>query len=473
MLLPPALALLALTMVAVGAIVVDHRTTLEQYLRDRYGIDRDWWVPPLVLAVAAVLSLISLEAAQTAVREKADIIALILTFGLLAEGLGASGFFRYVAHRVVDRCAGDTTRLVVSMFLATSLVTVVTSNDIVVLVMTPIIVGICFQSAIQNTRLLLLTQFIAANTLSMGVLIGSPTNLIIADELGLNFFEYTLLMGLPTLIAFLASYALVRRTPLIAKSDRIPGFQFLAMQNRYETPERNPEPTITPAMRNWVLLFGTVVALVAVATYLHLSLLWCAVPGFTLALVYWAHSVPEPVTAPLTRLPYGIVFFGFTFFIFAEAFSRTPFMATQLVPLLEGAVGGNPRLVSLGGVIASGGLVNLFNDLPAAALIAQVLGQVQFESTATELVLAQASLVGVNIGTYVTQVGALAGLLWFNQIRIERQQLRKTNPTREATMQFPTRLDLLRYGGLHFVTATMATGLFLFGEWLVLVRLLG
>ena len=460
-------------MVAVGAIVVDHRSKPEQHLRDRYGIDRDWWVPPLVLAVASALSLVSLDAAQTAVSEKSGIIALVLTFGLLAEGLGASGFFRYVAHRVVNRCAGDTTRLVVSMFLATSLVTVVTSNDIVVLVMTPIIVGICFQSAIQNTKPLLLTQFIAANTLSMGVLIGSPTNLIIADELGINFFEYTLLMGVPTLIAFLASYAIVRLTPRIAQSESILGFGFLTVQQRYDRPETNPEPTITPAMRNWLLLFGTVVALVAVATYLHLSLFWCAVPGFVLALGYWARSVPEPVTAPLTRLPYGIVFFGLTFFTFAEAFSRTPFMATQLVPLLEGAVSNQPSLVSLGGVIASGGLVNLFNDLPAAALIAQVLGQVQFESTATKLVLAQASLVGVNIGTYVTQVGALAGLLWFNQIRIERRQLRKMNPARESTMQFPTRLDLLRYGGLHFAAATMATGVFLLGEWLVLVRLVG
>jgi Na+/H+ antiporter NhaD/arsenite permease-like protein len=48
----------------------------------------------------------------------------------------------------------------------------------------------------------LLGQFIAASTLSMGLLIGSPTNIIIVDAMEIDLFTYFSIMMIPAVTAF-------------------------------------------------------------------------------------------------------------------------------------------------------------------------------------------------------------------------------------------------------------------------------
>jgi arsenical pump membrane protein len=470
----PAL-ILVLTVASVLLIVTDNRTEVETRLRQRFGIDRDWWVPVIAFTIAVAGSIVEMPAIRTAFVQKLDIIFLIFSFGIMSEGLGASGFFRYLAYKIVAICEGNSTRLVLYMFTMTSAVTLFTTNDIVVLVLTPVIVEICFQAGIRNTKPILLSQFVAANTLSMGLLIGSPTNIIISEELGVNFFEYFALMILPALVAFGSSFLLITIIIRVSESERSSLFDDLYIQPEYSMPEEVPEPYFTPQMRNWILVFATFVVLVAAVTFLQLSLYWCAIPSMVIALGYWANSDSheEPLVEPLKRLPYGVFFFGMTFFVFAEAFSRTAFVETVVVPQLQGFFAGSPVRASVFGVLGSGVMVNVFNDLPAAALVANVLSRLEFASSVTRTVLVQASLVGLNIGTYVTQVGALAGLIWFNQLRLQRARQREYFPELADEISFPTRSDLLRYGFTHFVFTGLSVGLFLVFGWVLLSVLIG
>ncbi|MFB6241366.1 MAG: SLC13 family permease [Candidatus Nanosalina sp.] len=450
-------------------IVRSSRFSFERRLRERFGVDRHWWVPLLALGFAFSFSIVGFSAVRTAFVQKFDIIVLIFSFGVMAEGLRESGFFRHMAYRIVERVNGNTEKLVLSMFVFTSAVTFFTSNDIVIYVLTPIIVAICFQAGIENTKPILLSQFIAANTLSMGLLIGSPTNLIVADSLGLGFFNYLSLMFLPALVAFLSSLLLLKLTLNLVRRSWFPFLPDLEFSSSFEMQEKNPEPEFTSLMRNWVLIFGFFVALVAVVTYLHLSLLWCAVPAIMLSLGYWhfSNEIPDPVGKPLGDLPYGIFFFGMTFFVFAEQFSRTGFVNNELVPVLQNFFQGGGLKVSLAGVFGSGILVNMFNDLPASALVAQILPKLEL-APATETVLTQASLVGLNIGTYVTEIGALAGLIWFEEMRLQRDEEESSFPDLAGKMSFPGRLDLIRFGVMHFVLTGLVVSVFLFLEWMVL-----
>lgn len=473
--LPDPVVILLLTVGAVLLIVTDRRTSFEKSLRTRFGIDRDWWIPIVAFSIAVATSVIGLPVIRTTVAEKLDIIVLIFSFGIMSEGLGASGFFKYLAYKVVAICKGNTTRLVLYLFTMTSAVTFFTTNDIVVLVVTPVIVEICFQAGIRNTKPILLSQFVAANTLSMGLLIGSPTNIIVAEELNINFFEYLAIMFAPAVVAFASSFLLISLIIRVTDGNSSSLLDDLEIQQEYSMPNEIPEPYFTSQMRNWILVFGTFVALVAIVTFVGASLYWCAVPSILIAVAYWGYSEEhsEPVTKPLKRLPYGVFFFGMTFFSFAEAFSRTHFVENAIVPMLQGFFAGEPVRAGIFGVFGSGVLVNVFNDLPAAALIASILPRLELGSVVTEIILVQASLVGLNIGTYVTQVGALAGLIWFNQLRIHRLEQQTDFPDLFEKMQFPNRGDLLKYGVMHFLFTGLSVGMFLVFAWVLLSILVG
>ncbi|QKQ98287.1 hypothetical protein GKQ38_02020 [Candidatus Nanohaloarchaea archaeon] len=462
--LPVAGVIILLNLLCVSLIVKRSRFEWEKRLRKRFGVDRHWWIPLIALFLCLAFSVVSFSSVRAAFLEKFEIIVLIFAFGVMAEGLRSSGLFQHLAYRIVEKGDGSTSRLILYMFVLTSAITFFTSNDIVVYVLTPIIVSICFQAGIRNTKLILLSQFIAANTLSMGMLIGSPTNLIIAESVGLDFFSYLLLMIVPALIAFGSSFVLLKLTVKLLQKGKLPFFSDLKFEESYSVPEDNPEPRFTSQMRDWSIIFGFFVALVAVVTFRNFSLLWCSVPAITISLFYWHLSERHvDIREPLQNLPYGIFFFGMTFFIFAEQFARTGFVNTDLVPFLQNLFHGNHAITSFTGVFASGITVNLFLDLPSAAIIAEILPKLEL-GTVTEHILTQATLVGLNIGTYLTSIGALAGLIWFDEIRLQRTKEESQTPGLEEEMIFPDRIDLLRYGLLHFLFTGIISALFILVE---------
>ena len=471
--LPVAVTIILLNILSVILIVKRKRFDLELKLRKKYGVDRHWWIPPIALILTLVFSIVSFSAVKTALFQKFGIIALIFSFGVMAEGLRASGFFSHLAYRIVDRGRGETRKLILYMFVLTSAITFFTSNDIVVYVLTPIIVSICFQAGIKNTKLILLSQFIAANTLSMGMLIGSPTNLIIAESVNLDFFSYFFLMVLPAFIAFLSSLLLLKLVTKILQWEKTSFLSDMEFKEDYSVPDENPHPEFTAQMRDWVLIFGTFIALVAAVTFLNYSLLWCAVPAILISLSYWhlSGNHETKIREPLGNLPYGIFFFGMTFFIFAEQFSRTGFVNADLVPFLQNFFSSNELGTVFTGIFGSGILVNMFLDLPSAAIIGEVLPKLELGVLA-EKILTQATLVGLNIGTYVTSIGALAGLIWFDEMRIQRSKEQENLPNLEDEMLFPDRIDLVRYGVLNFLFAGFVTGVFLLVEWMVLAKVL-
>jgi arsenical pump membrane protein len=443
-----AYALLGIIIFSVLAIVTSHRFHIEKQLATRFGIDRDWWVPPLALIIAISLSLVKPETLPTIFLEKIDIIVLIFSFGILSEGLRESGFFTHLAYRIANYADGNTNRLIIYTFILTSVATYFTSNDIVIIVLTPIIIEICRQSNIKNMKLILLSQFIAANTLSMGLLIGSPTNIIISETLNIDFFTYLTLMSAPALIAFTTSLAIVIAITKYTHKIPLPFFQSLTPPTTYTTPKTNPEPTFTKNMRNWILIFTTFLTLVAITTYLQLSLLYCAIPSITIAAIYLTHSNNHTnIKKPLKNLPYGILFFGLTFFTFANALANTQLTTQTIIPTIQTTIQTHPETTPLIGTLGSALLVNITNDLPAAAIIAETLPHLP----TTKTTLTQSTLIGLNTGTYLTQIGALAGIIWFSQLHTH------TTPN----TQLPTRTDLLKYGLIHFTTTTLTTTTYL------------
>lgn len=445
---------LILLAVSVIAIVLRHRFSYEKYLRQKFGIDRDWWIPTLAIIAGLLLSLFGIQTILNTFYHKIDIIFLIFTFGILAEGLQKSGVFRYIAYKVTRLCKGDSTKLLLWMFITTSLLTFFTTNDVVILVLTPILIEISYQAKLNNIKLLLLSQFIAANTLSMGMIIGSPTNIIIAESMSIGFIKYLFLMILPALIAFGSSLLLLK----ICINYEL----FGGIDSEYHLPKQK-EPTFTEEMRTWVGIFSVFLILVAIVTELHMSLLFCSIPVMLLALGYWSHNADEDsVTKPISNLPYGIFFFGMAFFIFANSFSSLPIVETNIVPLVDNILS-NQLAIPLTGIFGSGILVNIFNDLPASAIIAQLLPLLEVTGI-EKIVLIQSILAGLNIGAYVTPIGALAGIIWFNEMRVQDSKY-------DSEFDLPDRYDLVKFGIMNFVFAGLNISIYLIIEYIFFISI--
>jgi len=174
-----------------------------------------WWTEKVVYAPVAGLifaslinyfrgkrsSLVSPRAVTETCTAKIPIILLIQSFAYLSISMDISGFFKESAAYVVKAAKGDGRRLLVYIYILCSFLTYFSSNDIVIISLTPLIIHIGDCSTIQDVVPLLITQFIAANTAAMGLLVGSPTNIILGDALHLSFARYWVMMLLPTFVA--------------------------------------------------------------------------------------------------------------------------------------------------------------------------------------------------------------------------------------------------------------------------------
>lgn len=465
----PVAVILTLSATVVLLIIFGERFALDLWLEARGIPGREAVVPLCAMAVALFLGAVQPETIPRVFAEKIDIIVFILSFAVIAEGIGRSGYFAFAAYKIVYKCQGNTTRLILYLFILTSILTLFTSNDIVVLVLTPIIISVCVHAGIQNTRLLLLAQFVAANTLSMGLLIGSPTNIILGKVLHIDFFQYLGLMIVPAILSCMLSMILIDWMNQNSK----PGTHGLFVKrwsytDTYRVPAFARTAHFTSRMQRWLVLFVIAVVWLAIVSALEWSLFWSAIPTAAMSFFYLYKEFVEDTGDPkqsarevvkqIQFLPYGVLFFGMCFFIFADELARLDFVETVVLPYVRSVMLGDLLHASISMTFLSGIIVNTINDLPAAALLSELLKQMEVQSgdlnSYMRVIVIQAFLVGLNIGCYVTPIGALAGILWFNIIkkeeRAQRKLLESHGGVKMKPLEMPTRGDMVKYGLMHF-----------------------
>jgi Na+/H+ antiporter NhaD/arsenite permease-like protein len=362
--------------------------------------------------------------------------------------------------------------------------------------MTPIVLSVAYQARIANAKLLLLSQFVAANTVSMGILIGSPTNLIVGREIDLGFVQYFLLMLVPSLFALMGTVVVVAWISRLVErmATEQDGVASPSRRRRlvrrfagswtfdatYTTPRFAQFRSFTGDMKQWIAVFTIAVVLLAFGAGSSSGLLVAAVAMAVLGIGFLRFHAPrqgEPTGLPfvvrlLREMPFGIVFFGMTYFVVADAVANQPFVQRDVEEAVAAAGSTHTPLSSWAAIATSGLLVNGVNDLPASALTGEVLAEVDergtgagdgagFETPFDRVLVTQSALVGLNIGTYVTPVGALAGIIWFNILQRERQRRREVAVAagrQPFDVILPGRGDLVVYGAATFLAVGLLLG---------------
>lgn len=337
------------------------------------------------------------------------ILTLFISMVFMSIFLDITGFFEACARYALASAKTDGVKLFFAVYIAVSILTVFTSNDIVVLTFTPFVYYFAKHAGI-NPKPYLIAEFFAANTWSMALYIGNPTNILVASAFRFTFVDYSKWMALPTLVAGVANAALL----------------YLVFRKEIRKPIKpvalDPWEAITDrpgALLGLLTLAGCVVAL-ALAPYLGLPM-WKISAAFALALLIililresYAKALrrklknDSTVAETLRRVPWPLVPFVLSLFVTVYALDRYGVTALFGQKLYKLSLGFPPLLTFLFGV-SSALSANLLNNIPMTLAFATALRAVPKEAV---LPGALATVVGSNLGANLTPIGALAGIMW-------------------------------------------------------------
>ena len=323
---------------------------------------------------------------------------LILFFSMtsLSVFLDEIGFFRYLANLALRKTGKRQIGLFVTLYVVVSVLTVFTSNDIVVLTFTPFI---CFFAKNANINPLpyLFAEFVASNTWSMLLIIGNPTNIYLSSSAGIDFMEYASRMVLPTVFAGVVSFAIL----------------LLIFGGQLKKPiEVTVEPEVIEDKCSLVLgvaHLGLCTLLLAVSSYLSLEMYLIsaifAVSLFVLAFItiLARGRAMTPITSSFKRLPYELIPFVLSMFVLVLSLNFSG--VTEVIS--EYLLDGEPiYLIGVSSFLAS----NVINNIPMSVLFSSILSS--GAESANYLPNVFAAVIGSNIGAFFTPVGALAGIMW-------------------------------------------------------------
>ena len=358
-----------------------------------------YWLVALVGAVivlvcgqADALAIGSAMIADTAVNPL-KILVLFLSMTVLSVFLDELGFFRYLAGLALRHSHGGQKRLFFSLYFTVALLTVFTSNDVIVLSFTPFICYFASEAKIDPMPYLA-AEFVAANTWSMALVIGNPTNIYLATAYGVGFIEYLKISILPTVAAGAVSLGLL----------------FLLFRKKLAMPisgtaERS-EITDKPSLIIGVIHLAVCTVLLAVSGYVGFEM-WivslAAVGSLFLCMCIVSivrKKPPREIGACCKRAPWQLIPFLLSMFVMTEALSEAgitaaigEFLGTDYAVWKYGALS----------FLSS----NLINNIPMSVLFSSMIGASEAGTGALF-----ATVIGSNLGAFFTPIGALAGLMF-------------------------------------------------------------
>ena len=321
------------------------------------------------------------------------ILLLFISMTVLSIFLDELGFFRYLASFALKHAKSGQFKLFLYLYLTVSVLTVFTSNDIIVLSFTPFI---CYfaKNAKINPLPYLTAEFVAANTWSMALIIGNPTNIYLATACGLSFAKYlsisilpTIFAGITTFITLLLIYKKQLRQPISGESEDVKIDDKLLLIIG-------------------IIHLGVCTVLLAISSYIGIEM-WlvsvCAVISLTvtnLIISLIRKRRPAQLLSCVKRAPYQLVPFVVSMFVMIVALNSQG--ATQKLAAL---LGGNYPILKYG--VSSFLFSNIINNIPMSVLFSSVL-----QVSGNSLPAVFATIIGSNLGAILTPIGSLAGIMW-------------------------------------------------------------
>jgi arsenical pump membrane protein len=373
---------------------------------------------PILIIIFGILNIsqITQGLEGTAGLNPFGVLILFLSMVFMSIFLDITGFFEYCARTALKYASGDGRRLYFSVYLTVSVLTIFTSNDIIILTFTPFIYYFSKNAGV-DPKPYLIAEFFAANTWSMMLYIGNPTNIVLAAAFNLRFDEYTSWMLLPSLVAgalnMILLYLLFRKS--ITKPLR-------------HTTTLDPRTSITDptsAILGLVILGGCIIGL-AIAPYFGVEM-WIIALAFGLVLLFILLLRDSVVVVlreriekqrftvgpTLRKMPLSLIPFVLSLFITVQALSFYG-VTSDIGAFFTSLCGTSTTLTTFLYGITSAFSANILNNIPMTVAYVPIAAAAP---QATRLSAVLATMIGSNLGANLTPIGALAGIMWMSILR--------------------------------------------------------
>ncbi len=344
------------------------------------------------------------------------VVVLFLSMVFMSIFLDITGFFEYCARVALRFSKGSSKKLFFSVYFIVSLLTIFTSNDIIILTFTPFIYYFSKHTGLDPIPFLI-AEFFAANTWSMMLFIGNPTNIVLAAAYNLTFLDYFKWMFLPTCAAGLLNIGLLYLL-----------FRKRLQKSMTYLEDVSPRGALTDRIGAvlGLIILGSCIIVLSIAPYVQLNL-WIVSFGFALALmillilrdsfavILSKKMLIQEFRFPQTlkRMPLSIIPFVLALFVSVEAL-RFYGVTNDIGYFFDSVIQSSSTLYIFVYGITSAFAANILNNIPMTVAYVSIL---QVHNPLTVSPGVYATIIGSNLGANLTPIGALAGIMWMIMIR--------------------------------------------------------
>ncbi len=329
------------------------------------------------------------------------ILTLFISLSMISISLDELNFFNYLSSKALEKSKGNQYKIFFTIYLLVALLTIFTSNDIVILTFTPFIILFSKKAKINHLPYLIM-EFVNANTYSMLLSIGNPTNIYLSSSQDISFLYYLSKMYLPTFLSGLSTLIIIL---IIFRKDLNKEIENISLE---EVHLNNKSLVII----NLVIL-GLTTILLVISNYINLEM-WliclCSLIILTLVLLIYTFKTKNKIYLIDTykRLPYNLIPFILSMFILVLSLKENGIISYLQQGLNFLSV--NKISEAFTYTISSTLFDNIINNIPMSVLYSSLLKE------QSELALFS-TIIGSNIGAYLTPVGALAGIMWMSILK--------------------------------------------------------
>lgn len=230
-------------------------------------------------AVSMVLfGVISFEEAVYAIDY--NTISLLLGMMIIISTLELDGFFGWIAAKTL-RFAYAPIRLLVLLTWTTGIASAFLVNDAVVLLFTPVIIGIC-KSLKINPIPYLIAEILSSNVGSVMTITGNPQNMLIGINSGISYGDFLLYLFPVSIIGMvIIVYCVKWFYPSEFKLNRQFDRELILSEILKSTKDIN-----YGSMRNSIVVFLLVIVMFFLSKPLQLSIPMIALTGASLILIF-------------------------------------------------------------------------------------------------------------------------------------------------------------------------------------------
>jgi arsenical pump membrane protein len=351
------------------------------------------------VSLLLILRLVSLQLAGRAAAKALDVCFFLIGMMLLSELAREHGVFDWLSAVAVRSAHGSCSRLFALVYAVGTVVTILMSNDATAVVLTPAILTAVRKAKVGPLPYLFVCAFIA-NAASFVLPISNPANLVVFHTDMPPLGHWLMSFLIPSLLSIAATFWILRwifRKELCASID-----------HPVEAQELNSAGKLVLCG----LAIVVIVLLIASALGKDLGLPTClAAVAVTVVVTVKARSSPLPLVRGISWETLALVT---GLFVMVDAMQSIGAMQKTSQWLIwaerHGAIAGT-FIIGFAVGVAN----NLVNNLPLGLLA----GSAVQAAHATGLV-ADAVLIGVDLGPNLSITGSLATILWLIALRKEK-----------------------------------------------------